>query len=85
MSKDLFPKLCRQETLKIAINYVLVLSHSRKGYSQAVLHQDTESFLRCQENGFRHFGEMRSVHGSRQIDCLPAGWDDDFRFGHLLR
>jgi len=34
----------------------VVLSYSRKAYSEAVLRQDTESFLRCLENAFRHFG-----------------------------
>ena len=30
----------------------MVLSYSRKGYSEAVSRQDTETFLRCLENGF---------------------------------
>src|SRR6266540_4232061 len=34
----------------------VVLSHSRKAYSEAVLRQNTETFLRCLENTFRHFG-----------------------------
>lgn len=34
----------------------LVLSFSRKGYSEAVRRQDTETFLRCLENAFRAFG-----------------------------
>jgi transposase len=34
----------------------MVLSCSRKGYSEAVLRQDTETFIRCLENGFRAFG-----------------------------
>ena len=34
----------------------MVLSHSRKGYTEAVRRQDTETFLRCLENSFRHFG-----------------------------
>ena len=34
----------------------VVLSHSRKGYTEAVLRQTTEAFLRCLENAFRHFG-----------------------------
>ena len=34
----------------------LVLSFSRKGYSEAVLRQDTETFIRCLENSFRAFG-----------------------------
>ena len=34
----------------------IVLSHSRKGYSEAVFRQGTEEFVRCLENAFRHFG-----------------------------
>src|ERR1700733_12838995 len=34
----------------------IVLSHSRKGYSEAVLRQTTDDFLRCLENAFWHFG-----------------------------
>ena len=34
----------------------VVLSHSRKGYSEAVLKQDTETFLRVLENAIRSFG-----------------------------
>jgi transposase len=34
----------------------LVLSYSRKGYSEAVTRQDTETFLRCLENALRSFG-----------------------------
>ena len=34
----------------------IVLSHSRKAYSEAVWHQSTECFIQCLENGFRHFG-----------------------------
>jgi transposase len=34
----------------------IVLSHSRKGYSEAVLRQGTEEFIRCLENAFRYFG-----------------------------
>lgn len=33
-----------------------VLSHSRKGYSEAVWRQTTESFIRCLENAFRYYG-----------------------------
>ena len=33
-----------------------VLSHSRKGYCEVVWRQDTETFLRCVENAFGHFG-----------------------------
>lgn len=47
-----------------------VLSHSRKGYSEAVRRQTTESFLRCLENAFRHFG---GVPATVVIDNLKAG------------
>jgi len=34
----------------------VVLSHSRKGYSEAMFRQGTEEFVRGLENAFRHFG-----------------------------
>ena len=34
----------------------VVLSHSRKGYSEVVWRQTTESFIRSLENALRHFG-----------------------------
>ncbi|UCG46575.1 MAG: DDE-type integrase/transposase/recombinase [Phycisphaerales bacterium] len=34
----------------------IVLSFSRKAYSEVVYRQTTESFIRCLENAFRHFG-----------------------------
>lgn len=34
----------------------IVLSHSRKAYSEAVRHQTTEEYIRCLENAFRYFG-----------------------------
>ena len=39
----------------------IVLSHSRKGYSEAVYRQTTDDFLRCLENAFRHFGGVPSA------------------------
>ena len=47
----------------------LVLSHSRKGYSEAVSRQDTETFLRCLENAFRTFG---GVPLTLNVDNLKA-------------
>jgi transposase len=47
----------------------IVLSHSRKGYSEAVWRQTTESFIRCLENGFRYFG---GVPKTLVIDNLRA-------------
>jgi transposase len=46
-----------------------VLSHSRKGYSEVVWHQTTESFIRCLENAFRYFG---GVPRTLVIDNLRA-------------
>jgi transposase len=39
----------------------VVLSFSRKGYSEAVFHQTTENFIRCLENAFRAFGGVAQV------------------------
>jgi transposase len=36
----------------------IVLSHSRKGYAEAVHRQTTDDFLRCLENAFAHFGGL---------------------------
>jgi transposase len=46
-----------------------VLSHSRKGYSEVVWRQDTETFIRCLENAFRAFG---GVAASLVVDNLKA-------------
>jgi transposase len=47
----------------------IVLSHSRKAYSEAVYRQTTEDFIRCLENSFRHFG---GVPRTLVIDNLRA-------------
>jgi transposase len=47
----------------------IILSHSRKGYSEAVWRQTTESFIRCLENAFRYFG---GVPKTLVIDNLRA-------------
>lgn len=47
----------------------VILSHSRKGYSEAVRRQDTETFIRCLENAFRAFG---GVPASLNVDNLKA-------------
>jgi transposase len=46
----------------------VVLSHSPKGYSEAVWRQTTESFIRCLENAFRHLG---GVTKSVVLDYVP--------------
>jgi len=47
----------------------IVLSFSRKGYSEAVYRQTTDDFLHCLENAFWHFG---GVPKSLVIDNLKA-------------
>lgn len=47
----------------------IVLSHSRKGYSEVVWQQSTENFIRCLENAFRYFG---GVPHTLVIDNLRA-------------
>jgi hypothetical protein len=56
----------------------LVLSYSRKGYSEAVLRQDTESFLRCLENAFRAFGGSTLTINLDNLKAavLKADWAD---------
>jgi transposase len=56
----------------------MVLSFSRKGYSEAVFRQDSESFLRALENGLRNFGG--STHlldlDNLKAGVLKADWTD---------
>ena len=47
----------------------IVLSHSRKAYSESVYRQTTENFIRCLENAFRQFG---GVPRTLVIDNLRA-------------
>jgi len=39
----------------------VVLSYSRKAYSEAVFHQTTENLIRCLENAFLAFGGVPKV------------------------
>jgi len=48
----------------------MVLSHSRKGFSEVVYRQTTEEFLRCLEDAFWHFGGLPKVV---VLDNLKAG------------
>ena len=55
-----------------------VLSHSRKAYSEVVWRQTSESFLRCLENAFRHFGGVTAtvVIDNLRAGVLQADWYD---------
>ena len=56
----------------------LTLSFSRKSYSEAMLHQDAESFLRCMENAFRAWGgvSQTAVSDNLKAVVLQADWYD---------
>lgn len=56
----------------------IVLSHSRKAYSEAVLRQTTEAFLRCLENAFWHFGGVpqRLILDNLRAAVTKADWCD---------
>ena len=47
----------------------IVLSFSRKGYSESIYHQSTDDFIRCMENAFWYFG---GVTRTIIIDNLKA-------------
>jgi transposase len=55
-----------------------VLSNSRAGYSEAVWRQDTETFIRCCENAFRHFGGVTrtTIVDNLKAAVLDADWFD---------
>jgi transposase len=56
----------------------IVLSHSRKGYSEAVARQTTDNFIRCLENAFWHFGGVpqRLVLDNLRAAVTKADWFD---------
>ena len=56
----------------------MVLSYSRKAYAEAVLRQNTETFLRCIENAFRHFGggTLTINLDNLKAAVLKADWAD---------
>jgi transposase len=56
----------------------LVLSHSRKGYSEVVWRQTSDDFVRCLENAFWHFGGVprRVVLDNLKAAVLQPDWFD---------
>jgi hypothetical protein len=56
----------------------VVLSYSRKAYSEAVLRQNTETFLRCLENAFRLMGGVSLTVNldNRKAAVLKFDWAD---------
>jgi transposase len=64
---------CRKHTI-----FRIVLSYSRKAYSEAVWHQSSEAFIQCLENAFRHFGGVpkRLVTDNLKAVVAQADWYD---------
>jgi transposase len=56
----------------------MVLSHSRKAYSEVVYRQTTENFLRCIENAFHYFGGVPCtvVVDNLKAAVIRADWYD---------
>ena len=56
----------------------IVLSYSRKAYSEVVYRQSTESFIQCLENAFRYFGgaPQRLVIDNLKAAVARADWYD---------
>ncbi len=56
----------------------VVLSHSRKAYSETVSRQTTEHFIRCLENAFLHFGGVPAtlVPDNLRAAVKDADWFD---------
>jgi transposase len=56
----------------------IVLSHSRKAYSEVVWRQTTENFIACLENAFHHFGgaPKRLVIDNLKAAVARADWYD---------
>lgn len=56
----------------------IVLSFSRKAYSEAVFHQDTRSLIRCLENAFLYFGGVPAILNPDNLKAavLKADWFD---------
>jgi hypothetical protein len=56
----------------------VVLSYSRKAYSEVVYRQTTDNFIACLENAFRHFGGVPKtlVPDNLKAAVLEADWYD---------
>ena len=56
----------------------VVLSHSRKAYSEVVYRQTTDNFIACLENAFHHFGGVpkRLIIDNLKAAVARADWYD---------
>lgn len=75
-------RTCQDYTGKIRKTHIFraELSHSRKGYPEAVTRLTTESFIRCLESAFWRFGSVpktvvfdnEHARSSKQIGTIPS-------------
>jgi transposase len=72
------PLLLSDGTRRRTHVFRIILSHSRKGYSEAVLRQSTDDFLHCLENALWHFGGVpqRLVLDNLRAAVAKADWYD---------
>ena len=65
-------------TLRRPWIFRIVLSYSRKGYSEVVWRQTSEAFMACLENAFRHFGGVprRLVIDNLKAAVARGDWYD---------
>lgn len=70
------PLLLPQGKRRRTYVFRIVLSHSRKAYSEAVMRQTTENFIRCLENAFWHFGGVpqRLILDNLRAAVTKADW-----------
>jgi transposase len=70
----------RREDGKLGYAHVLrvTLSFSRKGYTEALPHQNSECFIRALENAFRHFGGVPATLRPDNLKAAvhKADWHD---------
>ncbi|XZE43827.1 IS21 family transposase [Pirellulaceae bacterium SH467] len=73
-------KPCKDHTGAMRKTYIFraVLSHSRKGYTEAITRLTTENFIRCLENAFWRLGGVPKtvVFDNAKCAVLKADWYD---------
>ena len=72
------PLVCPNGKTRRTWLFRAILSHSRKGYSEVVLRQDTETFLRVIENAMRYFGGVPRLLNFDNLKAavIKADWYD---------
>lgn len=81
-------KPCKDHTGAMRKTYIFraVLSHSRKGYTEAITRLTTENFIRCLENAFWKLGGVPKtvVFDNAKCAVLKADWYDPILHPKIL-